>query len=230
VADTDVNELAAMVSGIAAGDQQAWNALVKRYAPLVWSVVRAHQLTPLEAEDVSQNVWLMVLARVKDVREPARLPGWLATTARREALRAVRQRALTHDFDIAEELVDTNPPLDDAVETDDRVAALNRALRQLTPRCQTIISLLLNEPPPSYAEISAALNMPVGSIGPMRGRCLDHLRRLLAEGEGMTETELLAMLRRSQFGAGEVPATVIDKANDALTARPWERDSSTPES
>src|SRR5215475_10405609 len=102
-----------MVSGIAAGDQQAWNALVQRYTPLVWSVVRAYRLTPSEAEDVSLNVWLRLLENAKRVREPAQLPGWLATTARREALRAARRRALTHDLDIAEELVDINPTPDD---------------------------------------------------------------------------------------------------------------------
>jgi len=230
VADTDVNELAAMVSGIAAGDPRAWNALVERYAPLVWSIVRAYRLTPSEAEDVTQNVWLALLQVAKELREPAALPGWLATTARREALRAVRRRARTHDLGIAEEteqLMDTNPTPEEMVEADKRIAALNRAIRQLPERCRTLLSVLLITP--SYAEISAALSMPVGSLGPTRVRCLNHLRRLLAEGDGMTETELLERLRGSQLSAGEVPATVIDKANAALAARPKKRDSNTPE-
>lgn len=226
MADTDPNELAAMVSRVAAGDQQAWNALVERYGAMVWSIVRAHGLTPSEAADVNQKVWLRLVENVRYLREPAWLPAWLATTARREAQLAVRQRALTHDLDIAEEPVLTNPTLDDVV-TDERVY---RAFRQLPSRCQTIISLLLIEPRLSYAEIAAALNMPVGSIGPARARCLAHLRRLLAKGEGKTETELIRALHGSQLGAGEVPAMVIDRANDALAARPEQRDGSTPES
>lgn len=227
MADTDANELAAMASGIAAGDQQAWNALVQRYARLVWSVARAQRLTPSEAADVSQIVWLMLLENIQHLHEPARLPGWLATTARREALQAVRQRALTDDLGTAEKRVDTDPTPDDAVETHELNAKLHRAFRQLPPSCQTVLSLLSTEPAPSYAEMAAALNMPVGSIGPTRGRCLAHLRRLLAEDEGTTETELLGTLRGSKLGAGEVPARVIDEAKDALAGRSGEGDGST---
>jgi RNA polymerase sigma factor (sigma-70 family) len=219
MAEADSAELAAMATGSADGDQQAWNALIERYAPLVWSIARTHRLTEGEAADVSQIVWLRLLENVELLREPRRLPAWLATTARREAQRAARQRALTQELDSAEEYMDTRPTPDEVVETDERIASLYRALRQLSPRCQTILSLLLTEPPPSYAEMSAALNMSVGSIGPMRGRCLNHLRRLLIEGEGMSETELLAALRGSKLGAGDVPDRVIDTANDALAAR-----------
>jgi RNA polymerase sigma factor (sigma-70 family) len=210
--------MAALVHGVASGDHQAWNTLVERYTPLVWSVVRTHRLTTDEAAEVTQIVWLRLIEQVGKLREPTQLPAWLVQIARREALRAVQQRALSVDVDTIEEIADADPRPDEVVETDDRNARLLRAVRQLPPRCRTVISLLMTDPSPSYAEMSAALSMPVGSIGPTRARCLDHLRRLLAEDGSATDTELLGTLRRSAIGADEAPARVIDDAHGALAA------------
>lgn len=220
VADVERDELTALVDGVRSGDRDAWDALVRRYGPLVWSIVRAYRLTRPEAEDVFQTVWLRLITQLDRLREPAALPAWLATTARREATQALRRRAVAPDADVPEEAADTGPAPDERLLTDERNAMLYRAYDRLPRRCQTLLSLLVTDPAPSYGEVSAALDMPVGSIGPTRARCLAHLRRLLAEDADATETELLAALRDGDVGVRRVPPGVVDDAAGALTARP----------
>ena len=72
------------------GDKQAWDALVERYAPLIWSICRRHRLGRADADDVGQSVWLRLVDQLDRVRDPAALPGWIATTTRRECLRLLR--------------------------------------------------------------------------------------------------------------------------------------------
>jgi RNA polymerase sigma factor (sigma-70 family) len=163
------------------GDKQAWDALVERYAPLIWSICRRHRLGGTDAEDVAQSVWLMLVNRLGTLRDPAALPGWLATTTRRECGRVLRAVPGPHDTGRAPdaEII----PDEQAVTPEqellaaERHAALREALAQQPPCCQKLIALLLEDPPVSYAEISARLGISVGSIGPNRGRCLDKLRR-----------------------------------------------------
>jgi len=162
------------------GDQGAWDDLVERYAPLVWSVCRRYQLSRADAEDVHQTVWLQLVRRLEAVRDPAALPGWLATATRRECVRMLRA---TRGLHAAEYVPDTEAIPDQRagmVEQEllvaERHAALREALARLPPFCQRLIGKLIEDPPLTYAQISAALNIPVGSIGPLRGRCLDKLR------------------------------------------------------
>src|SRR4249920_1493464 len=79
----------------AEGDQAAWDAIVGQYNGLVWATVRAHRLRPSEAADIVQTVWLRLVEHIRDVRDPERLGGWLATTARRESLRFLRTAGRT---------------------------------------------------------------------------------------------------------------------------------------
>ena len=72
------------------GDQQAWDALVERYAPLIWSICRRYRLSDADAEDVGQSVWLQFVSHLGAIRDPAALPGWLTTTTKRECSRVVR--------------------------------------------------------------------------------------------------------------------------------------------
>jgi RNA polymerase sigma factor (sigma-70 family) len=163
------------------GDRQAWDALVERYAPLIWSICRRHQLADADARDIGQNVWLRLVDQLGTLRSPAALPGWLATTTRRECgrlLRAARApQATGYELD-AETL-----PGEQAITTEqqlltaERHAALREALLDLPPEGQRLIALLAADPPEPYAEISARLGIPVGSIGPTRRRCLDKLRQ-----------------------------------------------------
>jgi RNA polymerase sigma factor (sigma-70 family) len=184
-----------LVTGARNGDKQAWDTLVDLYAPLIWSICRRHGLGDADAEDVGQNVWLKLVDQLATIRVPAALPGWLATTTRRECgriLRAARARETGH-------MDDTQAIPDDHARTAEkellaaeRHAALREALTHLPPCCQQLITLLAQDPPASYAQISTRLGIPEGSIGPGRARCLDKLRRhpaiaaLINPGAGTT--------------------------------------------
>jgi RNA polymerase sigma factor (sigma-70 family) len=160
---------------------QAWDALVERYAPLIWSICRKYRLGPADAEDVGQSVWLRLVAQLDKIREPAALPGWLATTTRRECVRVVHAahgpHAVIYSLD-AENIPDgqADPAEQDLLEAE-RHAALRQAFADLPPHGQQLIAMLIADPPVPYAEISARLGIAVGSIGPTRSRCLDKMRR-----------------------------------------------------
>jgi RNA polymerase sigma factor (sigma-70 family) len=168
-----------LVTRARTGDKQAWDALVDRYAPLIWSICRSHRLGRNDAEDVSQTVWLHLVDQINRIRDPAALPGWLVTTTRRECGRVVRA-ARGPDASYAAD-VETIP--DEQARTAEqellaaeRHAALREAFAHLPPSCQQLIGLLAEDPPVPYTQISSQLGISVGSIGPNRGRCLDKLR------------------------------------------------------
>ncbi len=163
------------------GDKQAWDALVERYAPLIWSICRRHRLSRADADDVGQSVWLRLLSQLDRVRDPAALPGWLATTVRRECLRVLCTAQGPHAAMYARD-VDSLPDerarlADQGLLAAERHAALREAFGQLPPNGQQLIALLIADPPVPYADISARLGIPVGSIGPNRSRYLDKMRR-----------------------------------------------------
>jgi RNA polymerase sigma factor (sigma-70 family) len=163
------------------GDKQAWDTLVERYAPLIWSICRRHRIERADADDVGQSVWLLLVDHLDNLRDPAALPGWLATTTRRECgrvLRAPRRPlAVEHAPDV-ETLPDKQAATaEQELLAAERHAALREAFLDLPSGCQRLIALLTADPPVSYATISARLGIPVGSIGPTRRRCLDKLRR-----------------------------------------------------
>jgi RNA polymerase sigma factor (sigma-70 family) len=163
------------------GDQWAWDQIVERYAPLVWSIGQRYQLNRADIDDIGQTVWLLLVEQLGNLRVPAALPGWLATTTQRECLRVLRA---ARRYDLTGSPLENlmSPDHDDAVIEQEILAAeLNAALRAafggLPPRCRRLLSMLLSDPPFSYAKISTALSIPIGSIGPQRARCLDRLRR-----------------------------------------------------
>jgi RNA polymerase sigma factor (sigma-70 family) len=163
------------------GDQQAWDELVERYAPLVWSICRRHRLDRADAEDVAQTIWLRLVDQLGRLRDPDALPGWLATTTRRECLQALDTARRTGTPGLVLDVQDIADPQAAAADQEllaaERRAALREAFTALPPHCQRLLALLLQDPPASYAEISAKLGISVGSIGPIRCRCLDKLRR-----------------------------------------------------
>jgi RNA polymerase sigma factor (sigma-70 family) len=175
-----VVEGADLLAGLRANDATAWEEVVERYSGLIWAIARAHRLDATRAADVSQVTWLRLLEHVDEVRQPDRLGAWLATTARRECLRVIKLRQrdlLVGDDGEFEQSNDARGTPGDALLHAERDAALWRAFESLRPRCQRLLRVLLADPEPSYAEASAALGMPIGSIGPTRARCLDCLRR-----------------------------------------------------
>jgi len=176
--DMVVIDLVACARG---GDAQAWDALVERYAPLIWSICRKYRLGPADADDVGQSVWLHLVGHLDKIREPAALAGWLATTTRRECGRLVRAARGSHAVVYALDAENMADEQSDAAEQEvlaaERHAALREAYTHLPPDCQRLVGMLTADPPAPYAEISATLAMPVGSIGPTRSRCLDRMRR-----------------------------------------------------
>jgi RNA polymerase sigma factor (sigma-70 family) len=173
----------ALVTRAVNSDQNAWNDIVERYAPLVWSICARYRLNDQDVEDVGQTVWLLLVEHLGKLREPAALPGWLATTTDRECQRALTAARKTEGagtkLDDALLVVDA-AVIEQEILAAERNAALRLALRELPPRCQQLLAMLISDPPYSYAEISAALEIPMGSIGPQRSRCLERLRRTAA--------------------------------------------------
>ena len=149
--------------------------------PLIWSICRKFRLGRADTNDVAQSVWLRLVDKLATIRDPAALAGWLATTTQRECcrlLRATRRpQALQQELH-AENIPDERAGLaEQEVLIAERNAALREALARLSPFCQRLIALLIEDPPVPYAQISAELGILVGSIGPTRGRCLYKLRR-----------------------------------------------------
>jgi len=164
-----------------AGDQRSWDALVERYAPLIWSICRGYRLSRADAEDVGQSVWLRLAGQLDKVRDPAALPGWLATTTRRECWRILRAAHRPHAAACGLDAENLPAEQDERAEQElleaERHAALREAFAHLPPDGQRLIALLFTDPPLPYTEISARLGIPVGSIGPSRSRCLARMRR-----------------------------------------------------
>lgn len=200
-----------LLAGARAGDSASWEALVLRHSPTLWAVTRSFRLDAADAADVVQTSWLRLLEHLDAIREPDRLGSWLATTARRESLRLLRhsgRQVVTEDtaLDRADPVAE---PLDASLLRDERDAALWSALSALPARCQQLLRVLAADPPPSYEQVSTALEMPIGSIGPTRGRCLGRLRAALAavaqpadgSGRGINGTS------RDSSEQGDVPTS-----------------------
>lgn len=180
-------QIAMLVNAAAGGDQHAWDAIVSQFQGLMWATVRSYRLGDSESADVVQTCWLRLVENLGNLREPERLGGWLATTARRECLRLLRTagRSIPVDDDAVFDRAapDTSPSLDAELLRDERDTSLWRAFARISERCQRLLRVLSADPPPSYEDISETFEMPIGSIGPTRQRCLDRLRvELVAEG------------------------------------------------
>jgi RNA polymerase sigma factor (sigma-70 family) len=172
-------ELAGTVRGAISGSQDAWDQLVERFSGLVWSVARSQSLNTADASDVSQTVWLRLAEHISTLRDPDRVGAWLAVTTRHEAQRVHKRRQFQVPVS-TERLVrlpeaNPRPPEADLVASEDS-AALWKAFGTLGEACRSLLRMLINDPPPSYAVVSETLGLPVGSIGPTRSRCLHHLR------------------------------------------------------
>lgn len=180
--------MARLVQGAASGDQAAWDAIIEQFQGLVWSTVRGFRLSSADAADVTQTTWLKLVEHLDRIQDPARLGGWLATTARHECLRHLRVsgRTIPTDDDAALDraVTEPQPEIDTDLLRTERDNALWRAFSRISERCQHLLRALSADPAPSYDDISIAFQMPIGSIGPTRQRCLDRLRTELAS-EGM---------------------------------------------
>lgn len=177
------DDTATLLARARTGDQAAWDALVTQHTGLLWSVARAFRLDTASAGDAIQTTWLRLVEHLDRIQDPERLGGWLATTVRRECLQQLRRgtrERLAPSSDVGLDAIDEEAePLDAKLLADERDAALWVAFRRIPDRCQRLLRVLMASPAPSYEQVSAALDMPIGSIGPTRARCLSRLRALL---------------------------------------------------
>jgi RNA polymerase sigma factor (sigma-70 family) len=179
-------ELERVVSAASAGDSEAMSELVERFTGRVRIVARMYRLAGHDAEDVMQTTWLQLLQHVDSVRDPTAIGAWLETTARRESLRLLKTSSRERPTD--DQLVfdvPSPPPDEQRLSIAERRAALATALARLTGRQRQVLTMLFAEPARSYTEISSALGIPVGSIGPTRERALVRLRREMARADPM---------------------------------------------
>jgi RNA polymerase sigma factor (sigma-70 family) len=172
-------EVAGTVREAISGSQEAWDALVEQFSGLVWSIARAQLPNASDASDVSQTVWLRLAEHIGELRDPERVGAWLAVTTRHEATRVQKRRQ--YQVPVSHQRLlrvpEANPRQPDAaVVAAEESAALWKAFSSLGEACQTLLRMLISDPPPSYAVVSETLGLPIGSIGPTRSRCLGHLR------------------------------------------------------
>lgn len=176
-------EATLLVRRAANGDPAAWQDLVNRYGRLIWSITRGFKLVESDAADVFQTTWMRLIEHIERIEHANKIGSWLASTARNECLRtlALRKRlVLADEEDSFEGSAAHEPAVDEALLAAERAQVVREAMTHLPWRWQRLMEMLMADPPASYAEISDELGLPVGSIGPTRGRCLARLRVLLA--------------------------------------------------
>ena len=167
-----------------AGSGAAWEKLIGRFGGLVASIARRCRLNDADVAEVCQTTWLRLVENLDRIEQPERIGAWLATTSRRESLRIATRRAVVSLADAIYLLPDDNlDPLDSGLLRDEQLAMIAMATERLAPHCQRLLGLLMGDDDLPYKQIAELLSMPVGSIGPTRGRCLEHLRQILAETE-----------------------------------------------
>jgi RNA polymerase sigma factor (sigma-70 family) len=177
-------ELLAIVKAASASEDWAWTELMRRYSGMIRVICRSFRLSGADTAEVSQITWLKLFENIDRIREPTRIGSWLATTARRECLRVLRtnNREVCEHADSMAKVPDARMrPLDADTLDAERDRAVRLAYSRLPPRCQRLLGLLTGDEAMSYKALSELLDMPIGSIGPTRGRCLEHLERLMAE-------------------------------------------------
>lgn len=181
---TDIEDL---VTGAREGDQGSWAELIERHQPIIDAVSRRYRLGREDGADLSQTVWLQLTCHLDSIREPRALPGWIKVTAEREAFRLIRIGRRTISLEpIAGYYEGQASPAElrfssvaDDVDTDllraEEQDAIREGLATLKPNHRELLLMLVAEPAVPYAEISSALGLPIGSIGPTRARCLRKL-------------------------------------------------------
>jgi RNA polymerase sigma factor (sigma-70 family) len=174
---------AELLHAAAGGDQLAWRELVRRFEPIVAGTTVELGLQPADARDAAQRTWLQMVENHSKIRKPDALGGWLRTTARHECLRIIRERRRLAPLDPLDDAAgdafpDAGVDVEQAVVDADTVRRLRRLIATLPPRSAVLLTALFHDEPPGYTELARLTGIPVGSIGPTRGRALDLLRRL----------------------------------------------------
>jgi RNA polymerase sigma factor (sigma-70 family) len=166
------------------GEQAAWNALVDRYAALIYSIPLKHGLSEQDAADVFQSVCVRLLEKLGSIRDPRGLPAWIITTTSRQSWAVLRQhqREVTRTREqkpLEDEPIDPEPLPEDEVLALEKQHLVRTAMSQLSPTCRRLIESLFLNDRISYQELAQQLHVPVNSLGPTRARCLAKLRHAL---------------------------------------------------
>jgi RNA polymerase sigma factor (sigma-70 family) len=180
---TDEDLLAACLRG----EQAAWNALVDRYAALIYSIPLKHGLSEHDAADVFQSVCMTLLEKLDSIRDPRGLPAWIITTTSRQSWALLRQqgREITRPGQPSEmaddEPIDPEPLPDEEIVALESQHLVRTAMNQLSPNCRRLLEALFSDTQQrvSYQELARQLGVPLNSLGPTRTRCLAKLRQLL---------------------------------------------------
>ena len=178
-----VDEAAELFREFQGGKRSQIEPLVRLLNPTLWHLARGCGLERADAEDVIQTTWLTLVKKAEGIRDPQAVLAWLGTSVRREAWRVAgerRREAPRQDAEVLVQVQDTGPGPDETVLMDESQHQLWMHISRLTPRCQAILRVVSRGGPPDYAALSETLGIPVGSIGPTRGRCLAALRQALA--------------------------------------------------
>ena len=174
-----------LVAACRRGEEEAWQALVLRYQRLIYTIPIRAGLDADTAGEVFQHTFIMLYQSLPAIDHTDRIRAWLVTTAKRETIRLVRKeakvpiRVSTDDEEAQETPADQLLPAE-AVQRLEEEHMVRAALEQLGERCRTLLTLLyFQESSPSYVDVAAALQIPTGSVGPYRARCLQQLRERL---------------------------------------------------
>lgn len=168
-----------LIDGCLRGSERSWAQLVGRYERMVFSIARSEGLDRTDAEDLVQQVFLQLVSSLESLRETTKLPGWLATVTRRQAWRKRDAKRRLEPSDPSDDDLDL-PDEEDPVGRSADLITLVAALEELGGRCDCLLRrLYLSDADPSYEVVAAELDIPVGSIGPTRARCLEKLRTIL---------------------------------------------------
>ena len=167
-----------LVAACLDGDEDAWDELWRCHGPLVKSIARRVGCDADEASDVLQRVALVAVQRLDRLRDPAKLPGWLAGTARYQALALMRGRRPTEELHPWSSVDLADPGT--LYQRDQELVMLRRAMLELDERCQRLIrSLNLDEPPATYQQVAESEGLSPTSVGPIRTRCLRRLKKII---------------------------------------------------
>ncbi|MGB5107552.1 MAG: sigma-70 family RNA polymerase sigma factor [Candidatus Zixiibacteriota bacterium] len=168
--------------GVLDGDSRAWEQIVKRYQSLIYAVATRSGLSQLDAADCFQQTWVLLFNNRHKLQDPARLSAWLVTTAKREAIRLKHRVGPDPGDDNSNEQVDAALLPDEELLQMEKQAQIEGAIQQLEPRCQKLVdAFFFADEEQSYEEIAKSLGIASNSLGPIRRRCLERLKRILEE-------------------------------------------------
>lgn len=165
------------------GDEKAWNRLIDKYKRLIYSVPVKYGLSPDDAADIFQNVCVDLFTNLAKLRKIESLRSWLITVATHKCFHHKKQNRQDVELDAMEqEVAEDLAAAPEIMQEVQEEQAVRDAIQRLSPRCAELVKMLFFEQPPlPYTEVAKKLGLATGSIGFIRGRCLNRLQKILAE-------------------------------------------------